>query len=234
MSQDQHSEHLPVPEPVPGQRLGDGAFAVLPADDSLSENKKHAQEPANIAQMAMKNVAKSAGNENVAGAELAAAEGLFERAWVRKTLWIALGTLVVLAYSLALVLAAKAYLMPRVLSRIAVVDVNEALDARRGQFLQMMNKPGITDTDRERAYDFIKRSSTEVSATVKQITAECQCLLLVKAAVFNPEVVTDLTPLLRERVGLGQAAPAELGMGAAGAAMGAMQGAAVTKPGAKP
>lgn len=126
--------------------------------------------------------------------------GWLDKPQTKTTLtWILFATLL-LATVLGVVLSIKAYVMPKVLTRFAVVDVNEALNQRRSQYLQMVNKPGITDADREKAFDFIRKSTNDVTLAVAELAASCNCLLLNKSAVYNPQAVLDLTPELSQRM----------------------------------
>jgi hypothetical protein len=128
--------------------------------------------------------------------------GVLNSAWFKKTLWALLWISGASAILLALLLGAKTYLRSNVLTQFAVIDIEEVLNVRRAEFLAMVNKPGVTDEDRGHAYDFIRKSGTDITLAVKDLAKECQCLILVKSAVYNPEQVQDLTPLLRERVGI--------------------------------
>lgn len=118
--------------------------------------------------------------------------------WSAKTFKI--GVLVLLVFLLAELgwLAWRTFLPSYALSRMAVVDVDGVLQSRREQFVAMLSRPNVTDADREKAYEFVKLTSQQVNSALAQVMRDCQCLVLVKTAVHNPQMVKDLTPQVKD------------------------------------
>lgn len=115
---------------------------------------------------------------------------------------------------LAIVLSAEAawlglqHLLPQLLmSKLAVVDVNDALDERRLQFVKMLSAPDVTDAQRSAAYDFVRQSSQDTNAALQTVIAGCNCIVLSKAAVLNGGALRDLTPDVKKAMAQPKAAP---------------------------
>ena len=85
--------------------------------------------------------------------------------------------------------------------KFAVLDVAELVEIKQAQVSQNLIRPGASDSDRGNAYEEIKVFSTSLQTTIKDLQAECDCTILVKAAVVRTDY-QDLTHVAKERLGL--------------------------------
>ncbi|AJG22231.1 hypothetical protein [Cupriavidus basilensis] len=108
----------------------------------------------------------------------------------------------------ALMVAGAAWWTRQHLPRMATVDLQAVLDAKRASFAERITRPNVTDRDRDAALAETSDVGTQMSAALKALQAECGCILLTRAAVIGAYAdVEDLTPLLMARLGMsGQAA----------------------------
>lgn len=85
--------------------------------------------------------------------------------------------------------------------RVAVVDIATIMKAKEAQFTELLSKPSVTDDDRRKAYDQIQRFGADVGAAVKDLSHQCGCIVLNKAAIIAGDV-EDLTPSLKTTLGM--------------------------------
>ncbi len=116
--------------------------------------------------------------------------------WIKRSAFALAGVLMLELLWVGIKLALPALL----LSRMAVVDVDSVLQERRDQFVTMLSRPGVTDDDRDKAYEFVKQTSSQVRTALDQVISDCHCLVFVKSAVYNPDAVQDLTPSLKSHM----------------------------------
>lgn len=90
----------------------------------------------------------------------------------------------------------------RTAQRIALLDISEVIGIKQLVIADMATRPGMTDKDREQIYDSVASFAKDIEAAVAQIQLECACTLLVRSAVVKTTAAEDLTPLLKERLGL--------------------------------
>lgn len=85
---------------------------------------------------------------------------------------------------------------------LAVVDIEEAVDLRRMQYLKIVRDPNATPEQLEAANVYIKDSAALINRVLGDMAAECQCLLLLRPALLQHEQsgVRDLTADLVQRV----------------------------------
>ena len=87
--------------------------------------------------------------------------------------------------------------------RIAMLDVAEIYRLKESEFSALLMKPGATAADRAKAIELARTFGTELSALTLSLPAECNCLVLTKAAVVGSgNSVADLTPEVKRRFGL--------------------------------
>ena len=87
--------------------------------------------------------------------------------------------------------------------RIAVLDVAEIYRMKESEFAALLIKPAATEADRARAIDLARTFGTDFTALIQSLPAECNCLVLTKAAVVGGgNSVADLTPEVKRRFGL--------------------------------
>lgn len=84
---------------------------------------------------------------------------------------------------------------------LATVDLQGVIEAKELQFTEIITKPGITDADRAQAYELVARIGSEVERAVEQLGEECECVVLVRAAVVGRSL-PDLTESLRQKMGV--------------------------------
>jgi len=135
-----------------------------------------------------------------------------ERTWINQVLWGLLGVSLLLALMLGLHIYTGYRVKNAMQVKLAVVDINAALDLKRTEFTRMVGREGVSDDDRGKAYDYIKQSGVEINRAMTELIAECGCIVLVKGAVINPgDSVQDLTPALMARLDRSSKAPAPKG-----------------------
>lgn len=87
--------------------------------------------------------------------------------------------------------------------RMATVDLQAVLDAKRASFAERITRPNMTDRDREAALAETSEVGTQMSAALRSLQAECGCILLTRAAVIGAYAeVEDMTPALMARLGM--------------------------------
>ena len=85
--------------------------------------------------------------------------------------------------------------------RIAVLDVAEIYRMKESEFAALLMKPGATEADRVRAIELARTFGTDLAALTQSLPADCNCLVLTKAAVVGGGIA-DLTPEVKRRFGL--------------------------------
>lgn len=124
--------------------------------------------------------------------------------WMKRTV-VALIGLAVLLLSVLGIGAWVSYQTKATLKQtLAVVDIEEAVDMRRIEYLKIVRDPNATPEQLEAANVYIKDSAALINGVLKEIATECQCLLLLRPALLQHEQagVRDLTPELLQRVAL--------------------------------
>jgi hypothetical protein len=85
--------------------------------------------------------------------------------------------------------------------RIATVDINEVMQIKEVQLTVMASKPGVTDKEREAAYDEITKFGSSFEGAIGELQRDCDCLILVRAAVVKG--AEDMTGALKLKLGMG-------------------------------
>jgi hypothetical protein len=86
--------------------------------------------------------------------------------------------------------------------RIATVDINEVMQIKEVQLTVMASKPGVTDKEREAAYDEITKFGSSFEGAIGELQRDCDCLILVRAAVVKG--AEDMTGALKLKLGMGE------------------------------
>ena len=86
--------------------------------------------------------------------------------------------------------------------KIGLLDIAEVIGIKQLIIADKATQPDVTDQDREAIFESITAFSKEMEAAVTQIQQECGCTLLVRGAVVKTAKAEDLTPVLKERLGL--------------------------------
>jgi len=84
---------------------------------------------------------------------------------------------------------------------VATIDLQAVVEAKELQFTDLVTRPGVTDVDREKAYQLVAKMGSELEAAVAQLRADCKCLILVRAAVVGASGA-DLTGALKQHMGI--------------------------------
>lgn len=93
--------------------------------------------------------------------------------------------------------------------KVALIDVSEVLELKQMQLATDAAKPGITDKERAEIFDKIGTFSKDLEVAIDELQSECDCTLLVRAAVVKSRG-DDLTHDLKVRLGLGDLKPSEM------------------------
>lgn len=86
---------------------------------------------------------------------------------------------------------------------IATVDLQSVVEAKELQFTDIVTRTGATDADRDQAYQLVSKLGGELEAAVNELRRECNCLVLVRAAVVG-SAQSDLTAALRQKMGVAE------------------------------
>jgi len=86
--------------------------------------------------------------------------------------------------------------------KIAVIDIADVLSLKQLEVTVAASKPGVTDAQRGESFELIGKFAKEMEATIAEMQQECGCLLLVKAAVVKAASSEDMTPALKQRLGM--------------------------------
>ena len=87
--------------------------------------------------------------------------------------------------------------------KIGVVDIPGVLKSSEMIFTDMISRAGSTDADRQQAYELVRTTGPKIEQALNDIQAECDCLLMAKAAVVGGSHV-DYTPKVREVLGISE------------------------------
>lgn len=87
------------------------------------------------------------------------------------------------------------------MQRFAYLDIGELMEIKQLQVASTATAPGSTEADRERAFGDIAKFAAELERAISDLQSECKCTLLVRAAIVKSRE-QDMTPLLKERLGL--------------------------------
>lgn len=85
--------------------------------------------------------------------------------------------------------------------RIATVDIGEVMDIKQLQLTQVALDKSLDDVGREKLYEDVKGFSDEVESALVALQQECQCILIVRAALVKGNT-PDLTESLKEKLGM--------------------------------
>lgn len=103
---------------------------------------------------------------------------------------------------LTLGVAAYVWLAPTG-TAFAMLDVAELYRLKERQVAAVLVKRDASDADRAAAIQHAGNFGAELAAVVESLPQECRCLILVRGAVTgSSRQLPDLTPLVRQRLGL--------------------------------
>nr|MBL8409742.1 hypothetical protein [Dechloromonas sp.] len=108
------------------------------------------------------------------------------------------GLLTLLVVSAALTTYDRFVLRPALV--IGTVDVAEVYRAKEAEFTQILTKASSED-DRQKALFMARSFAQRLPLALEELPRECNCLVVLKAAVAGPTPNTvDLTAVLRRKV----------------------------------
>ena len=88
-------------------------------------------------------------------------------------------------------------------ARIGLIDVGEVARLKDDRVLGVLTQAAATDQEKKAALAFGTRFATVFPQALEQLSEECGCLVLARSAVAgSPPNAIDLTPSLRQKVGL--------------------------------
>jgi hypothetical protein len=94
--------------------------------------------------------------------------------------------------------------------KFAVIDIGEVLQLKELEVTAAATHADATDAERGEAFESIAKFAKQMEITIGDLQTECGCTLLVKAAVVKVAGADDLTPLLKQRMGIDQLDAAKL------------------------
>ena len=116
---------------------------------------------------------------------------------------ILVSVLISLTNTVALIAAYHAWVGGNHYRKIAVLDVAEIYRLKESEFAALLMKPGGSEAERAKAIELARNFGTELAALTQRLPAECDCLVLTKAAVVGGgDHLPDLTPEVKRRFGL--------------------------------
>ena len=108
------------------------------------------------------------------------------------------GLLTLLVVSVTLTAYDRLVLRPLLV--IGVVDVAEVYRAKEAEFTQILTKAS-SEEDRQKALFMARSFAQRLPLALEELPRECNCLVVLKAAVAGPTPNTvDLTATLRRKV----------------------------------
>jgi hypothetical protein len=87
--------------------------------------------------------------------------------------------------------------------RTAILDIEEVLAVKQLQASIQLMRFGNNEQNATKLYNDITAFGKQLEEQVKQIQDECDCVLVVKAAVVASNKIDNFTEILKERLGLG-------------------------------
>ena len=84
--------------------------------------------------------------------------------------------------------------------RVGVVDISEVLQIKQMQVTTKALQSG--ENSAAEAYGEIAQFAAQIEGIISALQRECECTLFVKAAVIRPAEGEDLTPILKQRLGI--------------------------------
>lgn len=119
---------------------------------------------------------------------------------VKYTVTLALANALV---SATFILVYALWLAPQPLPRLAVLDVAELYRLKETQVAALIVRRDATDEERLTALKRAHAFGAEMSAMIQALPEECRCLVFARGALVSHEnLLTDLTPEVRRRLGL--------------------------------
>lgn len=86
---------------------------------------------------------------------------------------------------------------------IAALDVAELFRLKERQVTASLLKHGATEDERAAALMRAGAFGADIAEAIKGLPAECRCLILARGAIVGSEqALPDLTPVVRQRLGL--------------------------------
>jgi hypothetical protein len=103
----------------------------------------------------------------------------------------------------SLALLAYDRLVRRPAARIGLIDVGELVRLKDDRVLDVLTKAAATNQEKKAALSFGTRFATVFPHALEELSEECDCLVLARSAVAgSPPNTVDLTPVLKQKVGL--------------------------------
>lgn len=85
----------------------------------------------------------------------------------------------------------------------ALLDVAELYRLKEREVAAVLMRSDVKDDERQAALKQAQSFGTEVTALIERLPAECRCLIVARGAVIgSAEQLPDLTPRVRQRLGL--------------------------------
>lgn len=85
--------------------------------------------------------------------------------------------------------------------QVATIDLEALVAAKEMAFLERLSRPGISETDREDAYETVRRFGRDLDEAIAQAGRDCACDIFVRAAVVG-RPSRDLTDEVGQRIGI--------------------------------
>jgi len=104
--------------------------------------------------------------------------------------------------TIALALFGYDRLVVRPGQQVGVVDLNAVYRQKEAEFTRRITE-ARTDAEREQAMQAAREFAQRLPVALESLPQECRCLVLLSTAAITPSPTTlDLTPRLRQKVGL--------------------------------
>lgn len=86
---------------------------------------------------------------------------------------------------------------------VGIVDVAEIMRAKEKEYTVLITKAGSSEAERQAASTMAAQFAMAFPTALQEMSGECQCVVLLKSAVVSaPATAVDLTPRVREKLGM--------------------------------
>ena len=108
-----------------------------------------------------------------------------------------------LLITMALIATHSAWIAPKPLLKLAVLDLAELYRLKERQVAAALVKHDATDEERAVALKRASEFGAEVTALIERLPEECACLILARGAIVGSAThFPDMTPAVRQRLKL--------------------------------
>ena len=95
------------------------------------------------------------------------------------------------------------WIAPSRAPRLALLDVAELYRLKEREIAAILLQSDATEETRTQALKRASGFGVEITALIEQLPRECRCVILARGAIIgSAEILPDMTPAVRQRLGL--------------------------------